>query len=100
MQPATFLMDLAWQAASVTFPIRDCAGQFTSSFDAVFAAEGIRILASPPQAPRANAIPQYQQDSRDAADPADHAGQTADPPVIFWSWRGQRAIEMQEPAVR
>jgi Integrase core domain len=32
------------------------AGQFTSSFDAVFTAEGIRILASPPQAPRANAI--------------------------------------------
>ena len=28
---------------------------FTSSFDAVFTAEGIRILASPPQAPRANA---------------------------------------------
>ena len=34
----------------------DRAGQFTGSFDAVFQAEGIRILASPPQAPRANAI--------------------------------------------
>jgi len=31
-------------------------GLFTGSFDAVFTAEGIRILASPPQAPRANAI--------------------------------------------
>jgi hypothetical protein len=30
--------------------------RFTGSFDAVFQAEGIRILASPPQAPRANAI--------------------------------------------
>ncbi len=42
--------------ASIKFLIRDRAGQFTCSFDAVFAAEGIRILASPPQAPRANAI--------------------------------------------
>jgi putative transposase len=50
------LMDLGQRAASVKFLIRDRAGQFTSSFDAVFAAEGIRILASPPQAPRANAI--------------------------------------------
>ena len=30
--------------------------KFTSSIDAVFTAEGNRILASPPQAPRANAI--------------------------------------------
>ena len=36
------------RATSVKFLIRDHAGQFTSSFDAVFAAEGIRILASPP----------------------------------------------------
>jgi hypothetical protein len=34
------------------------------------------------------------------ADPADHAGQTAGPPVIFWGWRGQWAIEIQEQAVR
>ena len=51
-----FLMDLGQRATSVKFLIRDRAGQFTSSFDAVFTAGGIRILASPPQAPRANAI--------------------------------------------
>jgi putative transposase len=50
------LMDLGQRATSVKFLIRDRAGQYTSSFDAVFTAEGIRILASPPQAPRANAI--------------------------------------------
>jgi putative transposase len=50
------LMDLGQRMASPKFLIRDRAGQFTSSFDAVFTAEGIRILASPPQAPRANAI--------------------------------------------
>jgi transposase InsO family protein len=49
-------MDLGQRVASVKFLFRDRAGQFTSSFDAVFTAEGIRILASPPQAPRANAI--------------------------------------------
>jgi hypothetical protein len=51
-----FLMDLGQRTASVKFLIRDRAGQFTESFDAVLTAEGIRILASPPQAPRANAI--------------------------------------------
>jgi putative transposase len=51
-----FLMDIGQRAASVRFLIRDRAGQFTDSFDAIFQADGIRILASPPQAPRANAI--------------------------------------------
>jgi putative transposase len=51
-----FLIDLGQRAASVKFLIRDRAGQFTASFDAAFRAEGIRILASPPRAPRANAI--------------------------------------------
>jgi transposase InsO family protein len=50
------LMDLGQRAATVKFLIRDRAGQFTSSFDAVLTAEGIRIAASPPQAPKANAI--------------------------------------------
>ena len=51
-----FLMDVGQRVASLKFLIRDRAGQFTGSFDAVFQAEAIRILASPPQAPRANAI--------------------------------------------
>ncbi len=49
-------MDLGARLTPIKFLLRDRAGQFTSSFDAVFTAEGIRILASPPQAPRANAI--------------------------------------------
>jgi len=52
----SFLMDLGHRAASVKFLIRDRAGQLTSSFDAVFTAASARILASPPQAPRANAV--------------------------------------------
>lgn len=51
-----FLMNLGQRAASVKFLIRDRAGQSTESFDAVFTAEGIRILASPPRAPRADAV--------------------------------------------
>ena len=43
-----FLMDLGQRSASAKFLIRDRAGQFTDSFDAVFTADGIRILASPP----------------------------------------------------
>jgi hypothetical protein len=50
------VMNLGQGAASFKFLIRDRAGQFTGSFDDVFQADGIRILASPPQAPRVNAI--------------------------------------------
>lgn len=51
-----FLMDPGQRPASVRFLIRDRAGPFTDSFDAVFTTAGARILRSPPQAPRANAI--------------------------------------------
>jgi putative transposase len=49
-------MDLGQRAVSLKFLVRDRASQFTGSFDAVLTTEGIRIIASPPQAPRANAI--------------------------------------------
>ena len=50
------LMDLADRATTITFLLRDRDSRFTTAFDAVFAADGIRILTSPPRAPRANAI--------------------------------------------
>jgi hypothetical protein len=40
-------MDLGARVTPVKFLIRDHAGQFTASFDAVFTAAGARILASP-----------------------------------------------------
>ena len=51
----SFLMDLGHRAASVKFLIRDRAGQFTSSFNAVLADAGIEAVKIPPQSPRANA---------------------------------------------
>jgi putative transposase len=50
------LTGLGQRVTSVKFLIRDRAGQFTGSVDAVVQAEGIRILPSPPQPPKANAI--------------------------------------------
>jgi putative transposase len=49
------LMDLTDRATSITFLLRDHDSRFTRAFDAVFAADGIQILTSPPGAPRANA---------------------------------------------
>ena len=50
------VMDLTDRATSITFLLRDHDSRFTRAFDAVFAADGIQILTSPPGAPRANAI--------------------------------------------
>jgi transposase InsO family protein len=50
------LMDLGDRATTMKFLLRDRDSRFTRAFDAVFAADGIRILTSPPRAPRANAI--------------------------------------------
>jgi putative transposase len=50
------VMDLGERANRFKFMIRDRGGQFTSDFDAVLADAGIRVVKSPPQAPRANAV--------------------------------------------
>ncbi|MET8049725.1 integrase core domain-containing protein [Streptosporangium sp. NPDC005286] len=50
-----FLMDSDIDSTKLKFLIRDRAGQVTGSFDAAFADAGLRVLTSPPQAPKANA---------------------------------------------
>ena len=47
-----FLMDLGQRATSVKFLIRDRAGQFTSSFDAVFTAGGHQDPGQPAAGPQ------------------------------------------------
>ena len=47
-------MDLGEHAARFRFLVRDRAGQFTASFDAVLADAGIAVIKIPPRCPRAN----------------------------------------------
>ena len=53
-QARNLLMDLDKNATALRFLVRDRAGQFTASFDAVMAGDGIDAVKIPPRCPRAN----------------------------------------------
>jgi putative transposase len=53
-QARNLLMDIDDRTATLRFLVRDRAGQFTTSFDAVLAGAGIETVKIPPRCPRAN----------------------------------------------
>jgi putative transposase len=58
-QTRNLLMDLDERADRLRFLIRDRDTKFTAGFNEVFAPAGIKIIKTPPRAPRTNAIAEH-----------------------------------------
>jgi putative transposase len=103
-QARDLVMDLGDGVARFRFLVRDRAGQFTASFDAVLADAGIEVVRIPPRCPRANCYAERLVDRPDRGHRPDADLRRARPaqcspgtPVHYNRQRPHRSLKLRPP---